>query len=47
MALSGDVLVAAPWLHDIGYAVEVTDTGFHPLDGACYLASPGAPRSGW
>lgn len=31
------VLVAAAWLHDIGYAPAVKDTGFHPLDGARYL----------
>lgn len=30
-------LVAAAWLHDIGYAPGVRDTGFHPLDGARYL----------
>ncbi|MER7171744.1 HD domain-containing protein [Streptomyces mesophilus] len=38
-----DLLVAAAWLHDIGYAPEVRETGFHPLDGARYLASLGAP----
>jgi hypothetical protein len=32
-----DNLVMAAWLHDIGYAPEVVDTGFHPLDGARYL----------
>jgi putative nucleotidyltransferase with HDIG domain len=31
------VVVAAAWLHDIGYAQAVADTGFHPLDGARYL----------
>jgi hypothetical protein len=30
-------LVAAAWLHDIGYADVVRDTGFHPLDGGRYL----------
>lgn len=30
-------LIAAAWLHDVGYAPEVVDTGFHPLDGARYL----------
>jgi hypothetical protein len=30
-------LVAAAWLHDIGYAPDVAATGFHPLDGARYL----------
>lgn len=30
-------VVSAAWLHDIGYAPAVADTGFHPLDGARYL----------
>jgi hypothetical protein len=34
-------LVDAAWLHDIGYAPEVVDTGFHPLDGARYLRDRG------
>ncbi|MEV0054924.1 HD domain-containing protein [Saccharopolyspora shandongensis] len=29
-----DTLVAAAWLHDIGYAPEIGHTKFHPLDGA-------------
>lgn len=36
-----DLLVAAAWLHDIGYAAEIKVTGFHPLDGARYLESVG------
>src|SRR5690242_19744204 len=32
-----DILEAAGFLHDIGYAPSVRDTGFHPLDGARYL----------
>jgi putative nucleotidyltransferase with HDIG domain len=43
LALSGEVLVSAAWLHDIGYAPGVVETGFHPLDGARYLAGLGAP----
>ncbi|MEU4339570.1 HD domain-containing protein [Micromonospora lupini] len=40
-----DTLVAAAWLHDVGYAPEVVDTGFHSLDGARWLARSGAtPR---
>ncbi len=39
LALSDEALVAAAWLHDVGYAPGVTDTGFHPLDGARYLAA--------
>jgi len=37
------LLVEAAWLHDIGYAPELVETGFHPLDGARYLRSVGAP----
>jgi len=44
LALSDDALVAAAWLHDVGYAPGVRDTGFHPLDGACYLGGSGAPE---
>jgi HD domain len=39
-ALAGehaDILEAAAFLHDIGYAPAVRETGFHPLDGARYL----------
>ena len=32
-----ELLEAAAWLHDIGYAPEIAHTGFHPLDGARYL----------
>jgi len=38
---SSDLLVAAAWLHDIGYAPDLVDTGFHPLDGARYLRRAG------
>jgi putative nucleotidyltransferase with HDIG domain len=31
------LLVAAAWLHDIGYASGLVDTGFHPIDGARFL----------
>jgi putative nucleotidyltransferase with HDIG domain len=37
-----DVLVAAAWLHDIGYGELARQTGFHPLDGARLL-----DRRGW
>lgn len=39
-----DVLVAAAWLHDIGYAAELVDTGLHSLDGARYLLRAGVSR---
>ncbi|MEU9869794.1 HD domain-containing protein [Actinomadura sp. NPDC048021] len=32
-----NLLEAAAWLHDIGYAPDLVATGFHPLDGARYL----------
>jgi len=39
-----DVLVAAAWLHDIGYAPEAARSGLHPLDGAEYLRERGEDR---
>lgn len=36
------VLVASAWLHDIGYAPDIADTGLHSLDGARWLI-----RNGW
>ncbi|WP_329299005.1 HD domain-containing protein [Streptomyces sp. NBC_00659] len=38
-----DLLVSAAWLHDLGYAPELHDTGFHPIDGARHLVRLGAP----
>ena len=38
-----DAVVAAAWLHDVGYGKAVADTGFHPVDGARWLAGQGAP----
>ncbi|WP_074362165.1 HD domain-containing protein [Mycobacteroides abscessus] len=40
-AQTADCLVAAGWLHDIGYAPSVRRTGFHPLDGAEFVRSAG------
>ena len=37
-------LVAAAYLHDIGYVPELERTGLHQLDGARYLRSLGAER---
>src|SRR5258708_37957327 len=37
-------LIAAAYLHDIGYAPSLKKTGFHPLDGANYLRSLGHER---
>lgn len=39
-----ELLVAAAWLHDIGYAPSLRDTDFHPLDGARFLRRIGAPE---
>jgi putative nucleotidyltransferase with HDIG domain len=44
LGLDADVLVAAAWLHDIGYAGVAVATGFHPLDGARFLAGQLRPR---
>jgi putative nucleotidyltransferase with HDIG domain len=40
---SAPLLVAAAWLHDIGYAPALRDTGYHPIDGARHLHSLGWP----
>ena len=37
LGAEADLLEAAAWLHDIGYAPDLATTGFHPLDGARYL----------
>ena len=42
LAVGGEAVIAAAWLHDIGYAPSLRDTGFHPLDGARHLR-----RTGW
>lgn len=39
-----DLLEAAAFVHDIGYAPDLVDTGFHPIDGAKYLADIGMPE---
>lgn len=37
-------LIAAAYLHDIGYVPALSRTGFHPLDGAYYLRDAGHTR---
>jgi putative nucleotidyltransferase with HDIG domain len=32
-----ELLAVSAYLHDIGYAQDLVDTGFHPIDGARYL----------
>lgn len=39
-----ELLVIAAWCHDLGYAPKLAVTGFHPLDGARFLASEGHPE---
>lgn len=36
-----DLLLSTAWLHDIGYALDIKNTGFHPLDGAVWLRAQG------
>ncbi|WP_206050961.1 HD domain-containing protein [Nocardioides speluncae] len=38
-----ECLVAAAWLHDVGYAPQIAVTGFHPIDGARFLRSEDWP----
>lgn len=35
------MLVAAAWLHDLGYTPEAAKSRFHPLDGALHLKDLG------
>lgn len=39
-----DALIAAAWLHDVGYAPGIALTGFHPLDGARFATEAGMPE---
>jgi HD superfamily phosphodiesterase len=39
-----EVLLAAAYLHDIGYAPDLVETGFHQLDGAQHLSTLGHDR---
>jgi putative nucleotidyltransferase with HDIG domain len=38
---SSELLVAAAYVHDIGYSRHLDESGFHPLDGARYLRQQG------
>lgn len=39
-----ELLCAAAWLHDVGYAPELVDVAFHHLDGAHFLRERGIPE---
>lgn len=39
----GEAVLAAAWVHDLGYAPELAQTGLHALDGALALRRLGAP----
>lgn len=39
-----ELLIAAAWVHDIGYAPDLVRTEFHPIDGAEFLSELGAPE---
>jgi HD superfamily phosphodiesterase len=39
-----EVLIAAAYLHDVGYAPELAVTAFHPVDGARWLRDQGYER---
>lgn len=39
-----ELLVVAAWCHDLGYAPALVDVGFHPIDGARFLACRGDDR---
>src|SRR5687767_6328347 len=39
-----ELLIAAALVHDIGYATELANSGFHPLDGARWVRAAGHER---
>ncbi|MFI7301677.1 HD domain-containing protein [Micromonospora aurantiaca] len=41
MPSESETLIAAAWLHDVGYAPSVMQTGFHSLDGARWALAQG------
>jgi hypothetical protein len=43
-AQDADLLVAAAFLHDVGYAPSLNRLGFHPIDGARFLRAHGQER---
>jgi hypothetical protein len=50
LGVDADLIEAAAWLHDIGYAPGLAATGLHQLDGARTCATPSTPTpccAGW
>jgi hypothetical protein len=43
-AREAEMVVAAAYLHDIGYAPAIANTGFHPLDGGRFVRNSGRPE---
>jgi HD superfamily phosphodiesterase len=43
--LDRQALICAAWLHDVGNCAVAVRTGFHPVDGALYLAEAGWPSN--
>lgn len=41
--IDAEAIVAAAWLHDVGYAPTIATTGFHPVDGAAFAQALGMP----
>ena len=39
--IDAEAVVAAAWLHDVGYAPSLMRTGFHPVDGANLVRESG------
>ena len=44
LSRDSDAVVAAAWLHDVGYSPSTSATGFHPVDGARFARSAGMPE---
>lgn len=44
LARDVDAVIAAAWLHDVGYSPGLAVTGFHPVDGARFARSAGMPE---
>jgi hypothetical protein len=42
---AAELFVAAAYLHDVGYAPAIANTGFHPLDGARFVRDSGWPEA--